>query len=207
MLLDINQDNPQQRKLDQAVECLKRDGVLIYPTDTVYGIGCNLFSKKAIQRIQRIKDMDAKKPMSFICSSMSMMQEYTQGIPNDLFKILKRLLPGPYTFILKASKEVPKIMLTKRETLGVRFPDNPIAIGLVETLGNPILSSSLRADETQLYENAYELSDRYQKQVDMIIDGGTVFAENSTIIDFTGDSPVLVRQGKGDASWLEEIYG
>lgn len=202
MVVEINPHNPQQRLIDQAVEILRKDGVIIYPTDTVYGLGCSIFSKKAMERICRIKNMNRKKPLTFICHTERELQEYTQGIPSSIFKAVRRHLPGPYTFIFQASKAVPKIMQTKRKTVGVRIPDHPIALNLVETLGHPILSSSLRISENNLYDDPYDIKEHYHKQVDMVIDGGTIFAENSTVINFTEHPPVIERQGKGAIEWL-----
>lgn len=204
MLLSINSQNPQQRLIDQAAVILENDGVIIYPTDTVYGLGCSIFSKKGIEKICLIKNIDPKKPLSFICSNERQIQEYTQGISNPVFKIIRRYLPGPYTFIFKASKVVPKVMMTKRKTVGIRWPDHPIALQLVETLGHPILSTSLRVSENELYDDPYDLYDRYGKMVDVVIDGGEIYAENSTIIDFSLSSPEILRYGKGEADWFEE---
>ncbi|MBF0351121.1 MAG: threonylcarbamoyl-AMP synthase [SAR324 cluster bacterium] len=203
MLLVINPQNPQQRLIDQAVSVLQNDGVIIYPTDTVYGLGCSVYSKKAMEQVCRIKEVDRKKPLTFVCSSERQIQEYTQGIDAPLYKLIRRQFPGPYTFILEASKIVPKIMLTKRRTIGVRYPDHPITLALVESLGHPIISTSLRADEEDLHDDPHDLHEQYKNVVDMVIDGGVIFAENSTIVDFTSFPPEVIRQGKGDLSWLE----
>lgn len=206
MLLTINPSNPQQRLIDKAVSILQNDGVIIYPTDTVYGLGCNIFSKKAMNRICQIKNRDPKKPMTFICSSESQIQEYTQGIPTPIFKIMRRYLPGPYTFIFNASKVVPQMMLTKRKTLGCRWPDHPIALKLVETLGHPILSTSFLNSEDMLHDDPLELHEEFKKLVDLVIDGGSIFAEYSTIVDFSIFPPEVIRQGKGETDWVEEIF-
>lgn len=202
MLLNINPENPQQRLIDQAISVLERDGIIIYPTDTVYGLGCSIFSKKGVSRIQQIKNRDPKKPMTLICSSERQIQEYTQGIPTPIFKIIRRYLPGPYTFIFSASKVVPKILLTKRKTLGCRIPDHPIALKIVESLGHPILSTSLLNSEDNLYDDPLDIHDEYEKKVDLVIDGGPIFAEYSTMVDFTQSPPEVIREGKGDTSWL-----
>ncbi len=206
MLVSINPDNPQQRLVDQVVSVLKNDGVIIYPTDTVYGLGCDIFSKKAIERICQIKNIDRKKPMTFICSSDRQIQECTQGIPNNIFKIIRKYLPGPYTFIFSASKIVPKRMLPKRKTVGCRWPDHPIALKLVETLGNPILSTSLKTIDDKLYEDPLDIYDQYIKRVDLVVDGGIIFPENSTIVDFTQSPPVVNRHGKGEINWLDDVF-
>lgn len=206
MLLTINENNPQQRLINQAVSILQNDGVIIYPTDTVYGLGCSIFSKKAMNRICQIKNRNPKKPMTFICSSESQIQEYSQGIPTPIFKLMRRHLPGPYTFIFNASKVVPQVMLNKRKTMGCRWPDHPIALSLVETLGHPILSTSLLVSEDTLHDDPLELHEEFKKRVDVVIDGGSIFAEYSTIIDFTQSPPEIIRQGKGETHWIEEAF-
>ena len=163
MLLSINPVNPQPRRIQQVVDVLQNDGIIIYPTDTVYGLGCSIFSKKAIKRLYQIKKVNQKKPLTFICSNQTEVQEYTQGIPTDVFKLLRRKLPGPYTFVFKASKIVPKMMLTPRSTVGLRWPDHPIANEIVSAFGHPILSSSLRISEGELYEDPQELHEKYKK--------------------------------------------
>ena len=204
MLIRIHPDNPQPRQVKQVTTLLENDGVIIYPTDTVYGLGCSIFSKKAMRRIAQIKKVNPnKKPLTIICTNTSHIQEYAQGIPNDVFKVMRRLLPGPYTFIFKASRIIPKIMLTPRSTVGIRWPDHPIAQSIVETLGHPILSSSLRLSEDELYDDPSELHDHYENQVDAVVDGGVIYAENSTIIDFSEGDPEIVRRGKGAVDWLE----
>jgi tRNA threonylcarbamoyl adenosine modification protein (Sua5/YciO/YrdC/YwlC family) len=205
MLIEIHPQNPQPRQLRQVVEVLENDGVIIYPTDTVYGLGCNIFSKKAIKRIGQIKQVDAKRHLTFICANQQQIQEYAQGIDAPIFKALRRHLPGPYTFLFKASKVVPKLLLTKRSTIGVRWPHHIIATSIVEELGNPILSSSLHSDEERLFDSAWEIHEEYGRQVDLVVDGGDIFAEHSTIIDFTAEPPEVVRQGKGPIDWLDEI--
>ena len=205
MLLSINPVNPQPRRIQQVVDVLQNDGIIIYPTDTVYGLGCSIFSKKAMKRLYQIKKVNQKKPLTFICANQTEVQEYTQGIPTDVFKLLRRKLPGPYTFVFKASKIVPKMMLTPRSTVGLRWPDHPIANEIVAALGHPILSSSLRISADELYEDPHELHEKYKKQVDLIVYGGAIFAENSTIIDFSHGTPEISRMGKGSVEWLEQI--
>ena len=203
MLLNINPINPQQRLIRQVVDVLKNEGIIIYPTDTVYGLGCSIFSKKAMKRLYQIKKVNQKKPLTFICSNQTELQEYTQGIPADIFKLLRRKLPGPYTFVFKASKIVPKMMLSPRKTVGLRWPDHPIANEIVNAFGNPILSSSLRISEEELYEDPRDIHENYKKQVDLIVDGGPIFAENSTIIDFSSGGANISRMGKGSVEWLD----
>ena len=203
MLLPINPKNPQPRLVQQVVELLENDGVIIYPTDTVYGLGCSIYSKKAMKRLHLIKKMDPKKPLTLICSNQTQIQEYTQGIETPIFKLLRKHLPGPYTFVFRASKIVPKMMLTPRSTVGFRWPDHPITLAIVEMLDHPILSSSLRISEDQLYDDPQEIYVHFKKRVDAVVDGGSIFAEHSTIIDFSQGDPILLRQGKGNSSWLE----
>ena len=203
MLLSINPKNPQLRLVQQVVELLENDGVIIYPTDTVYGLGCSIFSKKAMKRLHLIKKMDPKKPLTLICSNQTQIHEYTQGIETSIFKLLRKHLPGPYTFVFRASKIVPKMMLTPRSTVGFRWPDHPITLAIVEMLGHPILSSSLRISEDQLYDDPQEIHDHLKKRMDAVVDGGSIFAAHSTIIDFSQGDPSLLRQGKGNSSWLE----
>ena len=203
MLLSINPKNPQPRLVQQVVELLENDGVIIYPTDTVYGLGCSIYSKKAMKRLHLIKKMDPKKPLTLICSNQTQIQEYTQGIETPIFKLLRKHLPGPYTFVFRASKIVPKMMLTPRSTVGFRCPDHPITLAIVEMLRHPILSSSLRISDDQLYDDPQEIHDLFNKRVDAVVDGGSIFAEHSTIIDFSQGDPILLRQGKGNSSWLE----
>ena len=163
MLLSINPFNPQPLHIQQVVEVLKNDGVIIYPTDTVYGLGCSIFSKKAMKRLHQIKKVNHKKPLTIICANQTEVQEYTQGIPTSIFKLLRRKLPGPYTFVFKASKIVPKMMLTPRSTVGMRWPEHPIANEIVTYLGYPILSSSLRMSEEELHDDPYELHEKIKK--------------------------------------------
>ena len=203
MLLSINPKNPQPRLVQQVVELLENDGVIIYPNDTVYGLGCSIYSKKAMKRLHLIKKMDPKKPLTLICSNQTQIQEYTQGIETPIFKLLRKHLPGPYTFVFRASKIIPKMMLTPRSTVGFRWPDHPITLAIVEMLGHPILSSSPRISEDQLYDDPQEIHDHFKKRVDAVVDGGSIFAEHSTIIDFSQGDPILLRQGKGNSSWLE----
>ena len=205
MLLEIHPYNPQSRYINKVIDVLQNDGVIIYPTDTVYGLGCNIYSKKALKKISLIKDVDAKRHLTFICSGLQQIQEYSQGIDTAVFKILKRHLPGPYTFLFRASKIVPKLLLTKRSTIGVRWPDQIIATQVVSELGNPILSSSLYGGRDHLFDNAWEIHEEFGKQVDLVIDGGEIFAEHSTIIDFTTESPDVIRIGKGQIDWLDQI--
>jgi len=200
MLISINPDNPQQRHIRQIAEKLRSGAVICYPTDTVYGIGCDIFNQKAIKKIFQIKQRAKHKPFSFMCSSLKNVNDYGH-VSNMAYRIMKKALPGPFTFVLSASKLVPKIMITKQKTVGIRVPDNNICLALIEELGNPILTTSAILDKegTPLSE-AYEFDELLGNMVDLIIDGGMVFPDPSTIVSFTGDEPEILRQGKGDIS-------
>ena len=200
MLISINPDNPQPRHIKQIAEKLRSGAVICYPTDTVYGIGCDIFNQKAIKKIFQIKKRAKHKPFSFICSSLKNVNDYGH-VSNMAYRIMKKALPGPFTFVLSASKLVPKIMITKQKTVGIRVPDNNICLALIEELGNPILTTSAILDkEDALLSEAYEFDELLGNMVDLVIDGGMVFPDPSTIISFTGDEPEILRQGKGDAS-------
>lgn len=200
MLIHIHPDNPQQRNIDTVVETLRAGGIIIYPTDTIYGIGCDITNPSAIQQVCRIKGVDPKKAhFSFVCSDLSHISDYTKSIDTPTFRLLKKALPGPYTFILNASKQVPKLMQTKKSTVGIRVPDNNICRMIVEQLGNPILSTSLPTDEDVEYFTDPELMhDNFENLVDIVIDAGFGNIQSSTIIDCTSGSPELIRQGAGD---------
>jgi tRNA threonylcarbamoyl adenosine modification protein (Sua5/YciO/YrdC/YwlC family) len=202
LLLHIHPDTPPQRLIDQAVECLKAGGIIIYPTDTIYGLGCSIHQHKAIEKIARVKQIDPHKAqLSFVCSSLSDLSKYARQLDTPTYRLLKQYLPGPYTFILPASKEVPKILQSKKSTIGLRVPDNKIAMAIVETLGHPVLSTSLPGEMVEDYTDPEIIKDNFDKLVDMVIDGGTGGMKPSTIIDLTSDEPVLVRLGKGE--WEE----
>lgn len=200
MLLHIHPDNPQQRNIDTAVECLLRGGIIIYPTDTIYGIGCDIYNADAINRICRIKSIDPKKAQfSFICSDLSHLSDYAKSVDTPVFRMLKAALPGPYTFILPASKQVPKQLKTKKDTVGIRIPNNNICHEIVKALGHPLMSASLPTDNDVAYYTDPELIyDRFENLVDIVIAGGTGGILASTIIDCTGATPELIREGAGE---------
>lgn len=204
MLLHFHPDNPQPRNIATIVSTLQKGGVIVYPTDTIYGLGCDIFQHDAIKRIGRIKHIDPlKTPMSFICYDLSDLSRYTKSISTPLYRLLKSHLPGPYTFILPASKEVPKILKTRKNTIGIRVPDNNIARAIVKELGNPILSTSLPGEMVEEYTDPELIHDNFEKLVDIVADGGVGSMVPSTVIDCTGDEPVLVRQGAG--KWEENV--
>ncbi len=199
MIITINPKNPQSRLIRRIVEALEGGGVIGYPTDTIYGVGCDLFHPEAIRKIHRLKKLDGKKPLSFICSDLKDISQYAY-VSNYAYKMMKRLLPGPYTFVLKATKLVPKMAMTKQNTVGIRIPDNKICLTLVKELGHPIISTSVYKPDEGLYNDPAEIEERFGKQLDLVIDGGVIIAEHSSIIDLTGDSPKVIRKGKGDVS-------
>jgi tRNA threonylcarbamoyl adenosine modification protein (Sua5/YciO/YrdC/YwlC family) len=201
VLLEINATNPQQRKINQAVEILKRGGVIAYPTDTLYGIGCDIMNKKAIERVYQIKQWPKHKPFSFICSDLKNISQYAK-VSNYAYKTMRRLLPGPYTFILEGSKAVPKMMLTKRKTAGIRVPDNPICHALISTLGNPVLSTTAATPNGELFNEPWLIDEHFGKQLEMVIDGGPVIGEPSSVISLIEDTPVILREGIGDITIL-----
>lgn len=197
MILQINPDHPQPRRIDRVAETLKNNGVIVYPTDTVYGLGCDMNSKKGIGRVRRIKKMDEKRPLTFVFADLKQISEYAQ-VTDNAYRILRRYLPGPYTFVLRATKLVPNIVLTKRHEVGIRIPDNPICLALVSAMGNPILSSSVRMPDDQLYDDPKEIDTVYGKQVDLVVDGGVFLPEPSSIVSLIDDEVVVIREGKGD---------
>jgi len=199
MLLKIHPENPQPRLINQVVECLKDGGVIIYPTDTIYGLGCDIKQPKAIEKICQIKNIDPQKAqLSFICSDLSHLSEYSKSIDTPLYRMLKNYLPGPYTFILPASKQVPKILQSKKSTIGLRVPDNIICQQILTTLGNPILSTSLPGEMVEDYTDPEIIYDRFENLVDFVIDGGIGGMTPSTIVDCTTDDWTILRQGLGD---------
>jgi len=193
LMLSINADNPQQRLINRVCEVLEEGGLIVYPTDTFYGIGCNLFNKRGIQLIYRLKNRPLKKPFSFLCDSLKEVSRYAL-VSNYAYKTMKRLLPGPYTFILEGTRLVPKIMLTKRKTVGIRVPDNKICLDIIRTFGRPIISTSAVFDDAQSIEEAYG------SFLDVIIDGGVLYQSPSSVVSLIDDIPEVIREGKGDVS-------
>ena len=198
MILHIHPENPQSRQIKTLVECLRDGGVVIYPTDTVYGLGCDIFQQKAVEKICRIKGVDPMKALlSFVCDDLSDLSKYTKSITTPIYRILKSHIPGPFTFILPASKEVPKILKSKKNTIGLRVPDHPIARAMIQELGNPILSSSLPGEMVEEYTDPELIYEKFGKLVDIVVDGGIGGIKYSTIVDLTVDEPVILRQGLG----------
>lgn len=201
MLIHLHPINPQPRILNQIAEVLKGGGVIIYPTDTIYGLGCDITQPKAIERICRIKNIDPKKAqLSFICKDLSHLSDYTKSIDTPLYRMLKQYLPGPYTFILPASKLVPKLLKSKKDTIGLRVPDNEICRQILETHGNSILSASLPGEMVQEYTDPEIINEKFGDLVDLVIDGGAGNMIPSTVVDCTSDDWHIIRQGAGEWS-------
>jgi len=199
LLIQIHPQDPQPRLVKQVAQCLRDGGIIIYPTDTIYGLGCDINQHKAVERISKIKNIDPQKAqLSFICRDLSHLSDYTKSIDTPLYRLLKKYLPGPYTFILPASKQVPKILQSKKSTIGLRVPDNNICHHILDELGNPILSASLPGDMVEEYTDPEVINEKFGDKVDFVIDGGIGGMIPSTIIDCTGDEWIITRQGLGE---------
>ena len=201
MLVKIYPNNPNEKQLEEVVACLRSGGLIIYPTDTVYGLGCDIYQAKAIKLICKLRNIKPEKAnLSFICADLSHLSDFVKPIENAVFRVLKHALPGPFTFILNANNKVPKLMHSNKKTVGIRVPDNDIARNIVKLLGNPIVSTSIHDDDEVVeYSTDPELIyEKYKDLVDMVIDGGYGELQASTVVDYTSDEPVIVRQGKGD---------
>jgi tRNA threonylcarbamoyl adenosine modification protein (Sua5/YciO/YrdC/YwlC family) len=199
MLLTVHPENPQPRHIKTIVECLQRGGIIIYPTDTIYGLGCDILHQKAIERICHIKKVDPKKAqLSFICSDLSHLSDYAKQLPTSTFRVLKEYLPGPFTFILPASKMVPKILQSKKDTIGLRIPDNKIALAIVNELGRPVLSASLPGEMVEDYTDPEIMHENFRTEVDIVVSGGIGGITPSTVIDCTKDEYEIIRQGAGE---------
>jgi tRNA threonylcarbamoyl adenosine modification protein (Sua5/YciO/YrdC/YwlC family) len=195
MLLSLNPDNPQKRLISKVVQVLDQGGLIIYPTDTFYGIGCDLFNKKSIKQIYQLKRRPLTKPFSFVCANLKDISLYAQ-VSNNAYRIMKRSLPGPYTFVLEGTRLVPKLMLTKRRTVGIRVPDNKICLAIVKSLGRPIISTSVNLDEPSV------IHDTYSSFVEIVIDGGVISHEPSTVVSLIDDNPEVIREGKGEINFI-----
>ena len=199
MLINVHPDSPQQRLIKTISDFLGKGGVIIYPTDTIYGLGCDIYDRKAVERICRIKKIDSKKAqLSFICYDLSHLSDFSKQLSTSAFRILKEYLPGPYTFILPASKEVPKILQSNKDTIGLRIPNNNIAREIVKELGHPILTTSIPGLTVEEYTDPEIMHTIFQNEVDLVVNGGIGGVIASTVIDLTQDEPVLIRQGLGE---------
>jgi tRNA threonylcarbamoyl adenosine modification protein (Sua5/YciO/YrdC/YwlC family) len=200
-LLKIHPDNPEQRKINHVVEVLQRGGIIVYPTDTIYGIGCDLMNRKAIERLCAIMEIKPQKlNLSFICNDLSHISEYVRRIDTPVFKMLKKALPGPFTFILESSSRVPKILDVNKKTVGIRIPDHHVPRMIVEQLGNPLITSSIKDDDTikEYTTDPEEMYDDFKHLVDIVIDSGAGGNIPSTVVDCTGQEIAVIRQGLGD---------
>jgi len=201
MYFSINNQNPQVRLIKKTADILRDGGIIIYPTDTVYGLGCDLFNKKGIEQIYEIKRRNRKQPFSFVCSDLKDISRYAR-VSDYAYKTMKRLLPGPYTFILEASRLVPKIILPKRQTTGIRVPDNRICLAIVRELGQPIISTSVKNENGDILSDPLIIREVFGRQVDLVIDGGTLIPEQSSVVSLVDDIIEVMRVGKGDVSTL-----
>jgi tRNA threonylcarbamoyl adenosine modification protein (Sua5/YciO/YrdC/YwlC family) len=198
MIFVINEQNPQPRLINKTVEILNEGGVIVFPTDTVYAYGCDIKDKRAIERIYHLKKMEKHKPLSFIFTSISDINDYARNISDDAYKIMKKAFPGPYTFIFKASKLVPSVVATKQKTVGVRIPDNNIAIEIVKGLGRPLLATSVSNHDGNYILEPKDLEKRYRNEVDLVIDCGPKISSPSTVVDMSEDTFRVIREGKGE---------
>ncbi len=199
MLLKINAENPQMRLIKKAAQVLNDGGIVVYPTDTAYGMGCDLFNKRGIEKIYEIKKRSRTQPFSFICADLSDISNYAV-VTNYAYKIMKRLLPGPYTFVLGASRLVPKILLPKRKEVGIRIPDNEICLSLVREFGSPIISTTVKSREGEIITDPDIIEKELGHSIDIVIDGGVLPPELSTVVTLVNDAPEIVREGKGDTN-------
>ncbi len=198
-MVDVH--NPHRKLILHAVKILERGGVIVYPTDTIYGLAADIFNKSAIEKIFKIKKVSKQKLLSFICPDLSEVSQWAH-VPTNVYRIMKRVLPGKYTFILPASKEVPKGILQKRRTVGIRVPDCEVARRLTEELGRPLLSTSVPKEADEFFTDPYEIAERYKYQIDLILDSGMMPDMPSTVVDFSKDPPEIIREGAGDVDAL-----
>ncbi len=203
MLIEIDPVEPEPWLVARCVDVLVRGGVAVVPTDTVYGLACGISHPAAIKKIYQLKNLDPKKELALLIPDLQTAGRYARGISTPIFRMMKRVLPGPYTFIFKSSHEVPKLMLRKRKTIGIRMPANPIVHAILADLGEPLISTSARTPDDDFISDPLTLDDIYGSRVDLVIDGGPLDPEPSTIVDFSEDPPELVRVGKGDVGPLE----
>lgn len=198
--IEINPFNPPPRLIGEAIAVLKKGGVIAYPTDTMYGIGCDIFEQKAVKRVHQLKNRPKQKPFSFMCSCLKNISEYSH-VSNTAYRLMKKCLPGPYTFVLPGTKLVPKIMLTKQKTVGIRVPDHPIPLAIIQGLGNPVLNTSatLEGHENPILDG-YDVAELFGNRIDLVLDGGEVYPNPSTIVSLLDGQPEILREGKGDPS-------
>lgn len=201
MILEIDPQNPPPKMIRRVLEVLKKGGIIAYPTDTIYGMGCDIFNKDAIEKVYRLKKMPHYKPLSFICSDLKDISRYAQ-VSNSAYKTMKRLIPGPYTFILQATRFVPKVMLTRRRTVGIRVPANEICLAIVRGFGNPIITTTASVSKDEILSDPVQIDQKFGHGLDLIIDGGVLVSEPSTVVDLTEAAPRIIREGKGDVGLI-----
>lgn len=205
MLIKLYEENPNPKYVSKIVEVLSAGGIVIYPTDTIYGMGCDIFQQKTVEKIAQIQNLRIEKSMlSFICYNLSQLSDYCKVLNNDTFKLMKKNLPGPFTFIVNANNQVPKIFKSNKKTVGIRIPDNPILLEIVREFGRPILNSSIHDEEDEIQEYMTDpelIYERYRGKVDAVVDGGIGQLYASTVVDCTGEEPVIVRQGIGELAY------
>jgi tRNA threonylcarbamoyl adenosine modification protein (Sua5/YciO/YrdC/YwlC family) len=204
VLLTINPSNPQPRLIRQVCDSLQQGGVIAYPTDTTYGLGCDIFSRQGIRTIYQIKQRDARKPFSFICADLSDVSRYAH-VSNVAFKIMKRHLPGPYTFVLEATRVVPDSLVTRQKTVGIRIPDDSIALAIVRELGHPLVTTSANLAGEDPLHDPLDIEQQLGRQLDLVIDGGIRRGDPSTVISLLDDRIEVLRQGSGDISWIHQL--
>lgn len=197
--LTVGESYQAKKAVRRAVDILKNGGVIVYPTDTTYGIGCDLFNKAAIEQVYRIKRMVKQKPLSFICADLKDISKYAQ-VSNYAYQTMRKMLPGPYTFILQATRLVPKVMITKRKTVGIRVPDNELCLAIVSELGNPLVTTSASVADEDILSDPDEIENKFGNGVDLILDAGPLVSQLSSVVDLIDDNPVIVREGLGDVS-------
>ncbi len=202
--LSIDPHHLKGRHVARAVEVLRHDGVIVYPTDTIYGLGCDVTSKAAVERIRRIKGRDARKPMSFVCADLVQASRYGQ-VSNFAHRILKRFLPGPYTFVLAATRETPRVLLSGQKTVGIRIPDHPVPLALVEQLGNPVVSTSANESDEDVVTNPADLEQVFGHRVDLIMECGMLPVLASSVVSLVDDTVAILREGQGDLSWFRSL--
>jgi len=202
--LHVKLAHPQPRHVQRAVDVLRGGGIAVYPTDTTYGLGCDFYSKRSIDRIYQLKGMDKGHPLSFLCNDLSQVARYAV-VEDRNYRILRHHLPGPYTFVLPATREVPKIVQSKRRTVGIRVPDSQVCMALISGLGHPIISTTVSeklGEETNYLNDPDDIASVFGRSVEVLMDGGPLYDQPSSVIDLTGEEPQILREGSADLSWL-----
>lgn len=201
MLVSVDPENPQPRQIQRIVDGLRQGGVIAYPTDTIYGLGCDIFNSKGIKRLYQLKQRDPRKPFSFICSDMSDVASYCQ-VSNFAYRIMKRHLPGPYTFVLEATRQVPGLLVTRQKTVGIRIPDNAVALSIVHELGHPLVTTSVNETGEEPLLDPMDIDEKFGRSLDMVVDGGIMLGDPSTVISLIDDKIEVLRHGSADISWI-----